>query len=102
MCGQERQEPQFGRSQRRRAGRPGLDHGQSGLKLRGSPREVAEIWPLLEDVVNLHESRCGAARVGECDVGVGHFDKCLDRNNGQGVGEQRPQPRGTPKVEPGL
>ena len=65
-------------------------------------REVAEVWSLLEDVVDLHERRCGAARIGECDIGVGHLDQGLDRDNGQGVGEKRSQPGATPKVEPRL
>ena len=67
---------------------------QPGFQLGGLPREVAEAWPLVEDVLCLAQHRTGATAVAEADVATGQLEQGLGGHNGQCGAEQRPQASG--------
>ena len=60
MRGQQRQQPQLGRGQRRRADGARLDCGETSLQPVGQRREDAEVWPLPDNVLDLRQDRRGA------------------------------------------
>ena len=102
MRGQQRQEPQLGRGERRWAGGTRLDRSEPGLQPVSLRGESTEVRPLLENAVGLRQDRRRTRAIGERDVAMRHLQKCLDGHYGQHVGEQGPEQRGAPQVETAL
>ena len=78
MRGKQRQKPQLGCRERRRADGDCLDLVEVGLKLLGLSREDAEVRTLLEDVVDLPQDGGGTARVRERDIAPRELQEGLD------------------------
>jgi hypothetical protein len=91
--GQQRQQPQLGGGQRRGPHGPAaaVELGPQLVDLGG---EDAEVGPQPEDVAGLAQHRPGAGVVVQGQAGAAQFQQGLDRQVGQGVGEQGPQAGG--------
>jgi hypothetical protein len=55
---------------------------QPGAQFGGLSRQVAEAWPLLEDVLRLAQHRTGATGVADSDVAAGQLEQGLGRHDG--------------------
>ena len=51
---------------------------------------------MLMDVADLPQGGAGSSRVADGDVGAGQLEQRLDRDDGERVGEQRPQSTARP------
>src|SRR3954452_5668696 len=74
---------------------------QPAAQFGGLSWQVAEAWPLLEDVLRLAQHSTGATGVAETDVAAGQLEQGLGRYDGQRVAQQGSQASGPGDVVPG-
>ena len=93
VAGQQRQDAQLGRCQRRRPGTAGTAlPGQLGPQRLGLADQGAQVWSPPEQLIDLPHQRPGPGQVGQREVHAGKLDPGLDGQMGDRVGQQMPQP----------